>query len=283
MSRFFLRSGVLTFVPVLVAGAVGIGCGGVQINTTPPSAPRPVITEDIKPEAQAAQDEFEKAVDRPPTPKTLLMLAKVYAGQDSDPQAEVLLRRIIATDPKFIAAYPELAELQLRKRQVDEAIKTLRAGLAVSPREAVLLNNLGMCYLLKRDYDAALHAFVRAAATRPDDARYRSNAAMALGMLGRYTEAASLYKQVLPAADVHYNLGVICQARNDTVRAAQEFKFADELREQSSRPRESSQVDPAAKTPDVKAPPTSTADATAAIAAPATGIEGSQGSKLDRE
>jgi tetratricopeptide (TPR) repeat protein len=220
-----------TLAAAVLAFAVA-GCGGLHISTTP--GPRKPVDTDSTAAAAQAESDFDKATDRAPSAKTLYAMARLYASQGKDEEAETLLRRVVTENPKFVAAYCDLAESQLRRRRVDDAVATLKSGLKVAPRDAVLLNDVGMCYLLKRDYDAALQSFVAAAAVRPDDARYRSNAAMALGMMGRYTEAASLYRQVLSPADVHYNLGVICQARNDTARAAQEFRWAEDLRKQSA-------------------------------------------------
>ena len=49
---------------------------------------------------------------------------------------------------------------------------------------------------------------------------------MAVGMLGRYEEALALYKQVVKPQQAHYNLAVVCEARQDTKRATAEFAIA---------------------------------------------------------
>ena len=73
------------------------------------------------------------------------------------------------------------------------------------------------------DYKRALEFFTKAAAADPDNARYRANMAMSVGMLGRYDEALTLYMQILSPADAHFNLGVICEARDDLDRAFEEY------------------------------------------------------------
>ncbi len=195
------------------------------------AAPHPRPQLPVAESDQAADDAFQKASNRPPTTRTLYVMAKLYAGQNRDAEAEGVLLQVIRADPKFVPAYCDLAEVQLRQRRVDDAIRTIENGLKNAPRESILTNDLGMCHLLKKDYGRALQAFLGAAALRPDDARYRSNAALALGMLGRYDEALSLYTQVLPQADAHYNLGVICETRRDNNRAASEFRKAIELQD----------------------------------------------------
>ena len=170
--------------------------------------------------------EFKTGAQRPPTAKTLFSMARILETQGKDSQAEYILRKIVVQYPEFMPACCDLAETLLRQRRVEEAMQTLKAALARIPANAVIVNDLGMCQLLRNDPVAALEYFTRAAALAPDDARYRSNMAVALGMVGRYAEALALYRQVMPEADAHYNLGVLCESRHDKVRAAQEFQEA---------------------------------------------------------
>jgi Flp pilus assembly protein TadD len=170
---------------------------------------------------------FQKGADRPPTAATLYAMARILAAQGKDGESRVVLSRVIQRHPHFMPSYCDLAELHLRHHRVDDAMESLRAGLRVSPEDPVLLNDLGMCWLLKRDYEQALNAFGQAAAISPYNARYRANMAFAAGMLGRYEETLSLYYQVMPEEDAHYNLGVICEARKDFERATAEFRQAE--------------------------------------------------------
>jgi tetratricopeptide (TPR) repeat protein len=208
-------------VTMTLLGAMVPGC-------TQQQAPRLPVPD----EAPVGESDFDKAADRPPTLKTLYVMAKLYASRGKDAEAEAALQRVIAENPTFIPAYCEMAEAQLRQRRTDDAIKTLNSGLKASPRDAILLNDLGMCHLLKNDYANALSAFKLALSVRPDDERYCSNAAVALGMLGRYDEALAAYAAILPPADAHYNLGVICESRRDPERAAIEFRKSIDLQSQ---------------------------------------------------
>ena len=166
-----------------------------------------------------ADADFQKGADRPPTPRALYAMAGILAGQGRDAECEPVLRRIVREHPRFLPAYCDLAELALRHRRADDAIETLSAGLRLAPRDPILLNNLGMCWILKREYGDALGVFTRAAGIMPQDARYRANMAVSLGMMGRYEESLSLYQQVVPTPDAHHNLGVIRRARGDLFAA----------------------------------------------------------------
>src|SRR5204862_6779098 len=109
-------------------------------------------------------------------------------------------------------------------------------GLKISGKEPILHNDIGMCLVMKKNFAGALDRFTMAAAIAPHDARFRSNMAMAVGMLGRYEESLALYLQVLAPADAHFNLGVVCEARKDGPRAEQEFRKAKELTEKPEAP-----------------------------------------------
>lgn len=172
---------------------------------------------------------FESASKREPIPETLFAVARILVAQGRDADAEPILRRLIAEHRQFVAGYCELAELQMRKRRLGDAVDTLAAGLAAAPNEPSLLNNLGMCWMLRDQHEKALEYFIRAAALAPDDARLRANVAAALGMQGRYDESLAVYRQVMNAAHAHYNLGVLSEARQDHDHAESQFAAARRL------------------------------------------------------
>lgn len=166
--------------------------------------------------AQSKQrDDFQYGVNRPPTAQTLYSMAKLLIAQDKDPEAVYVLTRINREHPDFMPAYVELAEIHLRHRRVTEAEAVLQAGHARQPENALLLNNLGMCAMLRSDYDAAADYFNRAMELSPRDGRYIANLALARGMLGDYDKSLTLYHRVVSPAEAHYNLAVVCEARED--------------------------------------------------------------------
>jgi tetratricopeptide (TPR) repeat protein len=174
---------------------------------------------------------FQRGTNRPPTLQTRHALARLLADQGKDEESEAVLRQLLAEWPGFVNAYCDLAELQMRQGRADDAIRTLSVGLGRAPKDPVLLNNLGVCWLFKNDLGRALQMFTAAAAVAPSNARYRANMAMAMGLQGRYEESLALYEQVLPPAEAHSNLAVLCRARGDEVRAAKESASAKILAE----------------------------------------------------
>ena len=160
--------------------------------------------------------EFQSQANNPPTAKTLYTMADILATQGRDSECEYVLKRIIQDNPKFLPAYNRLAEVQMRQGKTIAAIETLQHALVINPEDAVLLNNLGMCWIVRRDYETALKMFTRAAGIMPENAKYRSNMAVALGLMGRDEESLALFKQVLPEDQANHNLSVLREARNNT-------------------------------------------------------------------
>lgn len=163
---------------------------------------------------------------RPPSAQTLYSLVKILAAQGKDRECQLVLLRCVRDYPYFMPAYCDLAELHMRNNRVGEAMVTLRSGLAVSPEDPVLMNNLGMCWMLRGEYEKALDQFTGAAAVANNDVRYRANMAVALGMLGRQDESAALFRQVLSEEDTEYNLGVIREARGQRDRSVENTSAA---------------------------------------------------------
>jgi Flp pilus assembly protein TadD len=159
-------------------------------------------------------EKFAEGAGRPATANTRYAYARILSARRQDAACDALLSRLIAEQPKFMPAYLLQAEVRMRMRHVDAAIATLRSALVVSPRDDIMMNNLGVCYLMKPDCPSALQCFASAATIQPSNARYRANMALALNLLGREDESASLYKMVVEQADVDNNLALLDSARD---------------------------------------------------------------------
>ena len=215
--------GLICLAMTLLAGLIAFG-GCAQ-------KAQPILTHA---ESQAmADEEWIKGADRPPAPRTLLALSRVYVSQGREEEAQFILHKVTKEYPYYPEAYVELAEIHMRHRRVDMAIKTLSEGFVCLPKDHVIANNLGMCHLIRQDYQAAEGKLRDAAAIAPNNTRYRSNIALALGLQGRYEESLALYKQVTNDMEAHFNLAVICDARNDPKRAAEERKKVEKYKAQA--------------------------------------------------
>ncbi len=159
--------------------------------------------------ADRPESAFQKGRDRPPTAKTLYGMADILATQGKDTGCEYVLKRLIYEHPNFLPAYNSLAELQMRQGRINEAIDTISKGLSIHPNDPTLLNNLGMCWIARRDYEKALEMFAKAAGRTAENARYRANMAVTLGLMGRHEESLSLFRQILPEDKAGHNLKIL--------------------------------------------------------------------------
>ena len=224
-SNIHARSGAMPVTFLLATGLLMGGCG------LPPGQAFEAMRTMFEPRgknARAAWDntmtwessqtdenkEFQAGENLSPTPKTLYAAARMLAAQGRDAECKSMLKGILAEHPRMMPAYCDLAELQIRQRRIEEAVQTLSAGLRVAPRDALLLNNLGMCRMLKGEHQLALNAFTQAAGIEPHNARYRANMAVVLGMMGRYEESLALYRQIVPVEDARHNVAVLHRARD---------------------------------------------------------------------
>ncbi len=174
----------------------------------------------------AAEDAFASGAGQAPTPRTLYRMAGILAAQQKYAGAEAVHRSTIRRYPDFLPAYNELAQIQIRRGAVGNAIATLDEALVVAPRDPLVHNNRGMSLMLVDRYGEARESFALAATLDPANARYAANHALAAGLLGDYDEAYDIYQGLLQPARAHHNLAVICEARGDHERATLEFALA---------------------------------------------------------
>lgn len=176
------------------------------------------------------KDEFTAGKDRVPTAKTLFAMSRILVARNRDAQAEFVLDRILRDHPEFLSAYIELAELQMRNDATEEAMETLRAGLAIAPENAAMLNNLGVCAMVSEDYESATTHFLAAMDAAPHIPRHQANLGVAMALMRDYDGALEVMRGVLSEQDAHTNLAAICMANGDEQRARDELRLAQEAR-----------------------------------------------------
>lgn len=99
-------------------------------------------------------------------------LGNLFMRMGDIARARVAYERAILIDPRFTAAYVNLADLERAAGSEREARKVLDRGLAAVPGAADLSHALGLWLVRSGDRHAAIAALERAARAAPEIARY---------------------------------------------------------------------------------------------------------------
>jgi len=151
--------------------------------------------------------------ERIPTPKTLMVTARILAKRGNSAQAERVLEHLAELHPNYVPAYNELAMLHLRDEDPGAARRALERGLQVAPEDSVIMNNLGVLSLMEARYEEAAEQFETLAETLPRDGVVECNLALSLGLLGEIESAKNHYRNHLTIEKTRNNLDVIERAR----------------------------------------------------------------------
>jgi Tfp pilus assembly protein PilF len=185
-------------IGILVMAILASGCATSGGDTTSRRVNNDLAGQETVPEANA---------------KTLYAMSRLLMGQGKEPEAELVLLKVLAVHPQFALARADLAELYMGQGRIEEAAEQLDQALEAVPHDPVLLNNAGVCALFLGQYEKALERFRAAAEVVPHESRYSANQALALGLMGNYDASRQTYLQVLPAREAEHNLGVIREMR----------------------------------------------------------------------
>ena len=133
---------------------------------------------------QATLDEYVKVLEQAhDSPVDQARLADIYMQDGDYQQAELAIRRVLASSPGELDALVTLASILDKQGKPDEARDTLAGPLNAHPDSAFLQHELGR-WLLAHDQDEfALLALARAVELEPDKASYRYDLAVALHSL----------------------------------------------------------------------------------------------------
>ena len=109
--------------------------------------------------------------------------------------AEADYRRAIETDPGFVPAYANLADLYRNLGREKDSEATLRAGLVRRPTAAVLHHALGLALVRQQRSGEGLESLRAASAQEPRNSRYAYVYAVALADSGHRPEAIAVLEK----------------------------------------------------------------------------------------
>ena len=136
--------------------------------------------------------------ESPKDTDTLFTLADVYADAGRGPDAERVLRQILAVEPMNAGALNYLGYLlAVRGEQLDEAIQLVQRALKEEPDNGAYLDSLGWAYFRRGNLDEAEKYLVAAVKQMPENSEIQEQLGDVLARKGRYADAVAAWTRAL--------------------------------------------------------------------------------------
>lgn len=134
----------------------------------------------------------------PKDTSTMFALADVYADAGRGPDAERLLRQVLAAEPTNANALNYLGYmLAVRGDQLDEAIRLVRRALEAEPDNGAYLDSLGWAHFKKGELDEAEKYLLSAAQKLPENSEIQDHLGDLHARKGRLSEAIAAWTRAL--------------------------------------------------------------------------------------
>jgi len=129
---------------------------------------------------------------------TMFALADIYADAGRSPDAERMLRQVLAAEPANANALNYLGYmLAMRGEQLDEAIRLVRRALDAEPGNGAYLDSLGWAHFRRGDLDDAEKYLVEAAAKLPANSEVQDHLGDLHARKGRLADAIAAWTRAL--------------------------------------------------------------------------------------
>jgi len=164
------------------------------------------------------------------------LMGDLEAAKGDDAKAIEEYQAAIALRPSSPNLHYNLGHLLWKDLKIPEARVELDAELALNPRHAGALNDLGDTYLLEHQPNKALPYLQRAMAIDSGNPDLHRDLGTAYTELGDYRQAETQFKIAVSAdhdGSVHYKLARVYQALGEKEKAAHEFALSTALNRES--------------------------------------------------
>jgi len=166
---------------------------------------------------------FHRALDLQPDSPAALEGAAQAAYAIQSPEADRLLRRVLAVDPRNETAHAMLGALAFRAAKCDDAVVHYQQAEKVLANNVRALSEYGVCLVGTHRADAAVRIFERILQLPQDNWQNRYNLALVDYRARRFAESVETLKPVAegpaPNSDVLNLLAAAYEANHDTQRA----------------------------------------------------------------
>jgi tetratricopeptide (TPR) repeat protein len=166
---------------------------------------------------------FHRALDLQPESLAALEGAVQAAYAIQSPEAERLLQRVLAIDPRNETAHAMLGALAFRAAKCDDAVAHYQQAHEALANNIPALCEYGICLVETHREDTAVPIFERILQLRPDNWQYRYNLALVDYRARRYAESIQALQPAAdgpaPNSEVLNLLAAAYEANHDTQRA----------------------------------------------------------------
>ena len=128
----------------------------------------------------------------------LVRQGRAHLMLGNGPAAEVTFRKVLTIDPRHVEARTGLAKVQMKTNPA-EAERLFTELLRTDPKNAALLNNIGIVYDLQGRHADAQTAYNKALEQNPGLASARQNLALSLAVSGRAQEGVGMLHRLADA------------------------------------------------------------------------------------
>lgn len=131
------------------------------------------------------------------SPAILFSLATLQFEEGEAAKSIEHFEKALELFPNFRDAHRNLAVVLVQEEKWDKAENHLIRAIELGARDGLTLGLLGYCHSRKDRATAALDAYRQAAMVQPDEAQWKSGQAQALQMLGKHSEAVSIFQELI--------------------------------------------------------------------------------------
>ena len=174
-------------------------------------------------------DPFETMADPPLNANTRFAAGQLAESEGTPQKAIAQDREALKLDPRHQQTLFRLGAIYTDEKKFDEAIKLWQRYVEATDRSPAAYNNLALCYEKAERFNEAEKTYRAGIDRDANDSTCRVNYGLMLARQGRTDEAIAQFETVLSPAEVHYNLGAVCEQQGKKDQAKAYYQKALEL------------------------------------------------------
>jgi len=158
-----------------------------------------------------------------------MVMARTAENKGQFATAQQTYRVMLQRNPKNATVLNRMGIVCSKMGKHDSATKYLIEAVKLQPENSKYLTDLGYALYLQNDLPAAEIALEESIKRDPSSKRSFNNMSLVLGHQGRIDEAYQIARSVMSAEEAHANIGYICLQRGMLDDAAEHYHRALEI------------------------------------------------------